>query len=284
MDIYVLISTIDTGICRVPDVVRAEVADGVYYVVSWQRSTSFVATTGSDDAVARLRCRSDVTLTLPDGCGLCRNRNHAMDVAVGLMSDSLGDAVFVIADDDERFTADAFTSIRSTYECWTKLDVALFRVRSSVDGFYFKRYPGGMISWDYRPRTYYPCSVEMTMRARAYHAGLRFDPRFGLGSEELCAGEEDVFLIDARRKGLKVLIFTADIASTPPTTTGSRELDAKVLRSKGAVYAYERGYVRGVVRGVREALGLGWRHRCFPWRIFREIMRGITYISSWKQD
>ena len=289
MVVFVLISTIDEGISRVPDMLQPE-SDGVRYVVCWQRTSSSgsgcqeIGDGEFDDAMRILDARDDVVLVMIIGRGLCRSRNHAMRVAVGLQDNELEDAVFVIADDDERFRDDAFHVIRAAYERWPKLDIGLFRLRSSVDETYFKKYPGGLISWDYRPRYYYPCSLELTFRSRVYHAGLRFDERFGLGAEVLCAGEEEVFIIDARRKGLRVLIFPEDIAFTDPHTTGDNVLDSKVLRSKGAVYAYELGLFKAKLRALREAFGLSLRQRCWPRPILQELFYGIKYIRKWHQD
>lgn len=286
MKIIVLISTIDDGIRGVPRVLLPQEAE-VRYVVSWQMTAHNDEWRMTNDewaeAEARLQERDDVTLTVMAGRGLCRNRNHALDVAVKEMGDKLEDAVFVIADDDEHIDTEAFARIRAAYTRWPKLDVGLFRVRSSEDDSYFKSYPKALMAWDRHPRSYYPCSLEMTFRSRVYHAGVRFDERFGLGSDQLCAGEEEVFICDARRKGLRVVIIPDDIASTDPVTTGDKVLDAKMLRSKGAVYAYSLGLMGAKLRALREAIGLAVRNRRHPWPILKELLWGIKYVRTWNK-
>ena len=249
--------------------------EGVRYVVVWQRRNYNTSCTTD-----RLRGRIDVTLMEMEGEGLSRSRNKAMDVVVGMLSNPLEDAVVLVADDDERLLPEAFEHIRSAYESRPKLDAALFRLRSSSDGSYFKAYPAEAISYTHRPRYYYPCSCELTMRCRVWQTGVRFDERFGLGAEYLCAGEEDVLLTDIERRGLNVMVLPEDIALTDPLTTGSRVLDVKVLRSKGGVYSYQRSLPGAFLRCCREALSLAVRHRRNPWQLFREIWNGVKYIRS----
>ena len=100
------------------------------------------------------------------------------------------------------------------------------------------------------------------------------------GSEQLCAGEEEVLLTDITRKGLLVRILPEDICYTEPATTGNRAFDDKMLRSKGAVYAYSHSLIWAFFRSWREALSLAVRSRRSPFPIFRNIWSGVKYIRS----
>ena len=273
LSLYVLISTIDNGIHQVPEVLLPP-EDGVFYVVSWQQTTpsQYVA------PPQELTGRKDVVISPLEGRGLCRNRNHAIEVAISLQEDALEDAVFIIADDDERIEKDAFKNIRELYSRYPKLDVSLFRMKDIDNGCLLKRYPKTMTSFALCPRYYYPSSVEMTFRSRLSLMGIRFDERFGIGSEKLAAGEEDVFLTDALRHGLQVWICPHVLCSTKAQTTGSRVLDKKVLRSKGAVYGYRLPLIKAFFRSCREALSLAVRNRQSFFLIFRNIWYGVKYI------
>lgn len=298
--IFVLVCTIDDGLLGVPSVLLPE-EGGVHYVVSWQRSGMYSATKspsaiegvgqagvegrdgvgeGVAAAVKLLVARHDVTLTTLEGHGLCRNRNHAMETAIGLLADPLEDALFVVADDDERFLPDAFARAREYFIRNSRMDVALLRVRDRSRSDYLKRYPPLAIRYSDRPRWYYPSSVELVFRARLWHAGVRFDERFGLGSARLSAGEEDVFLADAQARGLTVWVLPVDLCATSADTTGRSALDVKVLRSKGAVYGRLLPRWRAFFRALREAASLGLRHRRSPIPIFRTIWYGFKYIRS----
>ena len=284
MNIYVLIATIDEGIHRVPSILLPE-QEGVRYVVSWQRRPTPSPSRDGGELAAlstekALLLRPDVTVSVIEGRGLCRNRNNAIKTAIDLLDDPLEDAVFIIADDDEQLMPEAFSRIREAYSKNPRLDGALFRMRSSKDGCYFKTYPPKAVTYGKHPRSYYPSSLEMSFRTRVWQAGLRFNERFGLGSELLCAGEEEVLLTDITRKGLLVRILPEDICYTEPATTGNRALDDKKLRSKGAVYAYSHSLIWAFFRSWREALSLAVRSRRSPFPIFRNIWSGVKYIRS----
>ena len=274
--IFVLICTIDEGIRRVGEILLA-LESGVRYVVSWQQ------TRGGLECPAVLQ-RPDVVVKRMEGKGLSRNRNHAISAALELLPDSLEDAVFVIADDDERLYPEAFQRIRNLFTHYPKLDVALWQMSSIEDGHLQKRYPKHMIDYRHRERSYYPSSVEMTFRSRVPLMGIRFDERFGLGSERLCAGEEEVFLFDALKRGLRVFVNPQVLCSTSAQTTGKRVLDVKVLRSKGAVYGYGHSLLWAFLRSAREAAGLAWRHRCHVAPVFDNIWYGVKYIRQCKSN
>lgn len=224
--------------------------------------------------------RKDVTLTTMTGRGLCRNRNHAIETAIGLLTDPLEDAIFVVADDDERFLPDAFARVREYFIRYARLDVALLRVRDRATSDYLKRYPPQAIRYADRPRWYYPSSVELAFRARLWHAGVRFDERFGLGSARLSSGEEEVFLADALALGLKVWVLPVELCETDADTTGRAALDVKALRSKGAVYGRLLPRWRAFFRALREAASLALHHHRSPVPIFRNIWYGFKYIRS----
>lgn len=279
MKLIVLVSTLDDGILRVPAVLRPT-ETGVLYVVSWQQSGHRADDDGAyADVVDALCAREDVTLTRMEGRGLCRNRNHAMEVAMSQLDDELEEAVFILADDDERIADGAFDRVRGCYGRYPKLDVALWQM-TDCEAQTQKRYPSVMTDYRLSPRYYYPSSVEMTFRSRVFVMGLRFDERFGLGSPALSSGEEEVFLTDALRRGLRVYFVPGVLCSTPMSTTGSHVLDEKVLRSKGAVFGYQHTLFRAFFRTLREALSLGFRRRVNPFRIFSQIWSGVNYIRS----
>lgn len=277
MQIFVLLSTIDNGICRTPNVL-CPAEDGVTYVVVWQQTKAKEALGTSWTIATRILAqRRDVILEEMSGRGLCRSRNRAMEIAIEALDDPLEDAIFVLADDDERFDSKAFDNIRAVYEQYERLDFALLRMRSNADGRYLKRYPKEAVSYRRRPAYYYPSSLEMTFRSRLFHSGLRFDERFGLGSEHLCGGEEEIFLFEAQRKGLNGLIVPKDICRTEATTTGST-LTPALLRTKGAVFAYQLSRPKAWLRCWREAISLGIRRKESPLKLFRILIEGAKLI------
>lgn len=264
MKLSVLVCTLDEGIRRVPQLLLAPRPD-VEYVVSFQHST--------DEAAAlvppELRSRPDVRVCPLPGKGLSANRNHALRQATG--------DVLLIADDDARYRNEYFDTILQTYERHEELDIALFRAQTH-EGNWLKPYPSQPFDYAAAPRGYYPSSLELTLRRRVVASGLRFNERFGLGAPFLCAGEEDVFLCDALRRGLTVRGYPHAIVETDGSTTGRRFLtDVRVQRSKGAVFGYVYGRREATWRCLKEALSYAVRRGVPPWRLFKNMWAGIQY-------
>lgn len=271
MNLFVLISTIDEGIERVPRMLLHP-CNNVYYVVAWERTTSTV----TDQEPEALQ-RSDVRCIVMEGKGLCRSRNRCMDEAwtwqkrLGLVA---AETVWLLSDDDEVYKADAPKKILDFFASNPETDVALWRLRDH-DGGRLKRYPFGLTHYANHPRWYYPSSCEMTMRSTVYETEVRFDERFGLGSDELCAGEEEVWLYDVYKTGCRIEIVPETIAATEANTTGRDVLNVKVLRSKGAVYARTMWRGMAYLRAVHEAFSLNRHYGAPIWSTLKTICEGM---------
>lgn len=268
MTLDILICTIDEGIEKVPDVLMSP-RDDVRYVVSMQwTGTRAESDSCADDEVERmeerllervpkvLKEREDVTLTFLKGRGLSRNRNHALAHATA--------DVVLIADDDNRYTAELIGNVFDAYEQHPEVDVIHFQALG-LDGKPLHAYPASYVS-----------SVEITFRRRVL---TRFDERFGLGSERLCAGEEEVWMKDARDAGYRVLYVPKPVVMTLRETTGTQFLENSRLQlTKGATFRYVYGTADAVWRSVKEA---GWYlvHKgANPFPILYNMLKGIVEI------
>lgn len=251
MILEILISTIDAGI----DKIKAHllpVRPDVRYLISWQY-------TGSRPEVPDwIRERTDVTLVQLAGRGLCRNRNHALNHAVG--------DILKISDDDECWENYMFDSILEVYDQHPEYDIVHFQIEGIG-----KTYPSSWVS-----------SCEITMR-RSSLGTLRFDERFGLGSEYLMGGEEDVFMHDARLRGLNVQYLPYVVCHITGTTTGHQYWNPRLMRSKGAVFYYTRGLGYALYKSARESVGWMMRRRMNPFKTFYNMWCGINYVRSWQQ-
>lgn len=251
----ILICTIDGGISKIPDILLPE-RDGVRYIVSVQH-------TGPAKEIVipqPLQSRADVTVSLIPGRGLSRNRNNALSLSAA--------EICLIADDDSRYLPQHIDTILSSWQENPDVDIITFQAEN-YQGEPLHPYPAPYIS-----------SVEMTFRRKAIlDKGLRFDERFGLGSPLLCAGEEDVFMADARRAGLSILYIPKVIARTQASTTGSRFIGNRKLQiTKGATFRYTFGVWSAVWRSFKEA---GWYliHKgANPFPIIRNMLKGIWIL------
>lgn len=239
--------------------------EGIHYVVSVQGTVPLAE---SDEA--QPLHRPDVTLTFLSGYGLVRNRNHALQHA---QSDLL-----LIADDDERLSIAQLDQLRATMKEHPNVDIGLFRL-TDPQGQYFKYYPPYSLPYKSALRLgYYVCSLEIVLRRRVTDTHLLFDERFGLGAPYLCAGEEDVLLHDALRRGLRILLFPHTIGSTDSHTTGTLFLTSPLVqRSKGATFSYCYGLPSALWRTLKEGLYHLLHHHVNPLPIFRNMVTGIRY-------
>ena len=264
MTLDVLICTIDQGILGVPQVILHP-QEGIRWVVSMQYTDKRFL----DQVPQSLAERPDVLLTFLPGKGLCRNRNNAIRHASG--------DILLIADDDCRYTAEGLRTIIKTYEEKPYADIICFAAES-YDGRPMKKYPTAVKTYQTAYKEgYFPTSMEMTMRA---NLNLWFDERFGLGSEKLCAGEEEVFMKDAISSGHTALFVPTVIVHSEYETTGSRLIGhPRLQRTKGATFRYVFGKSEAIWRSVKEA-GWWFVHKgANPFPILYNMLRGIWILQ-----
>ncbi len=261
MILEVLVCTFNDRIGRVSDVFLPPLPD-VRYLVSFQYSDEKFKE-AARSAVPR---RSDIRLTCIKGHGLSANRNNAIAHATG--------DILLIADDDVSYEKDFFRRIMQCFQAHPDLDIGCFRAETP-DHRPFRRYADHSFDYARQPRGTYFCSVEIAFRRRA--ACPPFDERFGLGAPFLGAGEEEVFLLQAFRRGLSVRYFPQVVVRTEAATTGRRFFTSPPLqRSKGAVLCLIHGPWGAWLRCLKFAFS--HIRQSNPLRSLYEMTRGILYI------
>lgn len=217
-----LISTLDDGILGVPAMLLPK-QERLRYVVTWQRSGACTAT----DVPATLSERDDVTVKTLQGKGLSRSRNECIAAATS--------TVCVIADDDCRYTASALLRVLDTFDSDPTLQLATFEFASNEAQ---KIYPHCEFDLRHPPKGYYVSSIELAFRREAVQGKLAFDTRFGLGSGRFLCGEEELFVHQALKHGLRCRHFPFVVATHPHATTGdTRATEPGVLRARGKILA-----------------------------------------------
>ena len=247
LTIQFLISTLGERIAQAAKVLLPPV-EGVSYVVVWQRNGI-----GSDALPAELKVREDVSIVEDNGKGLARSRNIALENATA--------DLLVITDDDNRYDTAAIELIRNAFEKHPTAGLIQYQALS-MEGKPLRNYPAFPYAYETRPRGTYFCSVELVMRRKANLP--RFDERFGLGAELGC-GEEEVFVHEAVKRGVKMIYVPQPLVRTDGATTGGRFLtDAAVQRAKGAVLCILHGKVGAWLRlcsQVMQLHGIAWQKR-----------------------
>ena len=247
LTIQFLISTLGERIAQAAKVLLPPVK-GVSYVVVWQRNGI-----GSDALPAELKEREDVSIVEDNGKGLARSRNIALENATA--------DLLVITDDDNRYDTAAIELIRNAFEKHPTAGLIQFQALT-MEGKPLRNYPAFPYAYETRPRGTYFCSVELVMRRKANLP--RFDERFGLGAELGC-GEEEVFVHEAVKRGVKMIYVPQPLVRTDGATTGGRFLtDANVQKAKGAVLCILHGKVGAWLRlcsQVMQLHGITWQKR-----------------------
>lgn len=157
------------------------------------------------------------------GVSLSRNR------ALGLARAEL----LAIVDDDIEYLPGSLATIRRAYRALPDADVITFQFLNRDTGLPVKHYAARPFRHD--RRTIGRVSlVEMTLRRDAT-VGLAFDTRFGPGAT-LQSGEENIFLADALRAGLRGYYWPEPICDHPGVGTGYRMWDRETAYAKGATF------------------------------------------------
>ena len=161
--------------------------------------------------------------------GISRSRNRALDFSEG--------EICHIADDDFQCHADYKERILQAYQENHDADIIVFSVpnlekeRDKV--FSKRRKQVGFL------RSMKVTSSEITFnREKVLESGVRFREDFGVGSGKYTLGEENIFLFECLRQGLKIVYVPDEIG-----VAGTREstwyagLNEHYLYSRGASFA-----------------------------------------------
>lgn len=158
--------------------------------------------------------------------GLSKSRNRALQHATA--------DICVVGDDDVRHLPAAQEIIAGAFADHPRADIITFQARTP-DGAPFKRYAS-------RPRRHTRRSImrviswEIALRTASVRAaGLRFDERFGLGAD-FPTGEENIFLMDALRRGLHLRYIPAPIVIHPAESSGANFSSPASVAAKGAAF------------------------------------------------
>ncbi len=159
--------------------------------------------------------------------GLSRSRNK-------LIENALGD-VCIVGDDDVEYTSNYIDYIKKAYETIPQADIIVFRFTHEKGKETRTRY-----SKIKRLRIYSisKCaSVEITFKRESIlKAGIKFNNEIGLGTN-FPTGEENAFLADALRAGLKIYHYPKTICYAVEAHTLNDVKDIKnYLIAKGGAY------------------------------------------------
>lgn len=257
-----MISTFGERIKNVKDVLLPPM-DGIEYVVSWQRNSL------TFDIPKALK-RNDVRVSIHDDKGISANRNHAL----GMVKTPYA----IIADDDVRYSENDLKEVIKIVKNNPEIDIFCFRIKINSGG-WLKLYPEERYNYLRQPRGAYVTSCELLLKMS--NILPLFDEHYGIGNPYLGCGEEEIFLIDAAHRGLRIEYFPVCItAFADDQTTGKRFLhDASIQRAKGAVLYRRYGFILSVFKTIKTTICLQTKINN-KIDIFNEMIKGVYY--GWK--
>lgn len=160
--------------------------DGVRYVISWQQH-------GDAPVPPEIAARADIEVVRTDASGLSANRNNALEHCRA--------DIILNADDDMAYSPDGLRALVRTFEDHPEADLIMCAY-ADADGRPAKPYPAAGLDISRRmPRGLWCGTVELAFRRRGALNDLRFEPLIGPGTEPITSGEDEYFLLGARRRG-----------------------------------------------------------------------------------
>lgn len=205
--------------------IQLPVVEDVKYIISWQAH--------EDYPVPEKLIRPDIRIFRLDGVGLSRNRNNAI---------SHSDAeIIYIADDDIEILPGALDQIKRRFEEYPDTDMATFKMKEGRN-----RYPKDITDLGfYLPKNYNVASCQIAFRRKIFET-IRFNERFGINSGVFEVGEDELFHLQARKKGFICRFFPDIIASHPHESTGSKKIsDPRAVEGFGFLItkSYPRSFL-----------------------------------------
>lgn len=189
--LQVLIATFGPeGMRRVADMCLPRVR-GVEYLVSWQLPD------GDCPVPGELAARPDLRVFKSDTRGVTRNRNLSLSRATAPW--------VLIADDDLVYMPGALERLIAEIEKRPQTDILCCEY--ICNGKFMKPYPDVPTPAGRAPKGWYANSFEIAFRLGSEAGKVRFNENFGVGAPLLQAGEEDIFLYEAARRGARCEIL-----------------------------------------------------------------------------
>lgn len=160
--------------------------------------------------------------------GLSRSRNRAIDASNA--------DICILADDDMFYSPDYKRTVRKAYDKYPDADIIAFYVDSEDAAIYKKPLREGRINLLTSMKLR---SVQLTFKRKSIAENdIRFREEFGAGAEYYM-GEENIFLADCIRAGMKVYSVPIKVATLKKSdSTWFRGFDKRYFEIKGLVFAY----------------------------------------------
>ena len=261
----ILISVTNAKIVRIKEMLP-EPQEGVRYIISYQYT---------DEKFLKLfppvlESYPDVRVIKTQDKGLSRSRNSALSLAQG-------DLVYFI-DDDTCFLPHTIDIIRQTFEQHPESDICLFQAQN-YSGAPLRSYPSKPQQVTTFAQYINTLAYEMVCRRDKVQGIVRYDERFGLGSEQFHCYEQQVFLYDALRADLRIDYFAIPVIQTsaiykPLLINRDHHIQQAMGGLLGYVYPYS-----AVPKAFHLAYIVSQRSKCSFFRLLFQLLKGIAKVK-----
>jgi hypothetical protein len=192
--------------------------------------------------------------------GVGKSRNRLLEHARGKL--------LAFCDDDTELIPGGLDVLRRGFAANPHAGIVTFQFLERETGRPFKRYPAH--GFEHGPLSIASVSaVEIALRReRAGH--IRFDDRFGVGSK-LLSGEENIWLRDALRAGVRASYFPEAYCDHPGLSSGYRPWTEDMAYAKGAM-------LKRMYPALWPALTLGFCVAKYP--LYRASLSGPRFVSA----
>ena len=168
-------------------------------------------------------------------------------------------------------------SLTKAFEENPTVDIITVMFHSSDFG---KLYPSYAFDLNNSPKGYYVTCFEIAFRLSAVKGVVKFNENISIGTPVLRCGEEDVFIHDAKKAGLKARFVPIVVGThNHPTTAGRDAEEPYFWMTKGAVFSYIHRFTwlpRIVVNAWRASLK---SEKSFGF-FFVNALRGVKYAKE----
>ena len=195
--------------------------------------------------------------------GLSRSRNMAIAHAKG--------DIVLLCDDDERFCDELEHRICKAYEEVKEADVIIFNMIN------IPRKLGGKIKKLNRLDLLKVASVQISFKLDSVRNQVAFDVNLGAGTGN-GAGEENKFLLDCAKKGLKIYYYPLEIASVAQEkSTWFKGYTEEFFYQRGQTTRYTYGFAMSALYALYYAVR---KRKMFEpninsWKAFLLMMNGV---------
>ncbi|MDM5272400.1 glycosyltransferase family A protein [Sulfurovum sp. zt1-1] len=235
MKLNILISTIDNRILNLKNILQTYDAN-ITYIISHQVTQDL--NHELETYIDVLSHRDDVVYGRLPNKGVAKNRNNTLRYLQP-------STVSLIVDDDVILCENAFYNVLQAFLENPSADFISFKILDLEDKD-FKSYPK-VKQWHSLRTLTGIGTTEVAFKSDFVLSNqIRFDERFGPGSDIYPSGEDFIFAMDLYKRKAKMLYIPIPIVKHPHDSTGN-DWNSNIVFAKGAVFARVFGYLSVIV-------------------------------------